>query len=273
MIGYTRAASRLAALVGLTIGLVALYAIVAVAGEYARRRVVRLWHRNAARIVGVQIAAQGYVAAPGTLLVSNHVSYLDVLALGALSEVSFVAKASIATWPVIGTLARLANTLFVERRGRACVGQVEMIANMLDTGRSVVLFAEGTSTAGRTVLPFKSTLFEAAQDLVQPVSIVYAKDITGADLPIEERRIHPWIGEDLLMPHLWALLQHRGVVCEILFHQPVSAAAFESRKELAEHCRDACGRGLMLTRKRRAVFPVYEEGEDWLGTPIFGLLR
>lgn len=273
MIGYARALVRLTALVGVTIGLLALYAAVSVAGEDARRRVVQVWHRCASRIVGVHVATRGYVATPGTLLVANHVSYLDVLALGALSEASFVAKASIATWPIIGTLAKLANTLFVERRGRNCVGQVEMIAGVLEAGRSVVLFAEGTSTTGRTVLPFKSTLFEAARGLVQPVSIVYAKDITGSDLPIEERRIHPWIGEDLLMPHLWALLQHRGVVCEILFHEPVSASAFESRKALADHCRDACGRGLVVTRRRRAAFPNLEDSGDWLGSPIFGLLR
>jgi 1-acyl-sn-glycerol-3-phosphate acyltransferase len=146
----------------------------------------------------------------------------------------------------------------------------------LNDRQSVVLFPEGTSTTGRMVLPFKSTLFEAVRGTphaltVQPVTIAYVKSIHGWDLPIEERRIHPWIGEDELVPHLWAMLKHPGVVADLLFHQPVAADTFASRKELAEHCRAASAHGLVVARRRTAL-PVAANADDWLESPLFGLL-
>ena len=276
MIGYARAGSRLIALAILTLSLLVLYGASFWRGASARRRIARAWHAGAARIVGIHIRAQGAIAAPGALIAANHVSYIDVIALGALSEATFVAKASVARWPVIGFLARLVNTLFVDRSGTQCLGQIKAIAAMLNDRRSVVLFPEGTSTTGRMVLPFKSTLFAAVRDarapvMVQPVTIAYVKSIHGWDLPIEERRIHPWIGDDELVPHLWAMLKHPGVVADVMFHPPVRADAFASRKELAEHCRRATAHGLVVARRRTAL-PVAANADDWLQSPLFGLL-
>jgi 1-acyl-sn-glycerol-3-phosphate acyltransferase len=276
VIGYARAGSRLIALAILTLSLLVLYGASFWRGASARRRIVRAWHTAAARIVGIYIRAQGAIAAPGALIAANHVSYIDVIALGALSEATFVAKASVARWPVIGFLARLVNTLFVDRSGTQCLGQIKAIAAMLNDRRSVVLFPEGTSTTGRMVLPFKSTLFAAVRDarapvMVQPVTIAYVKSIHGWDLPIEERRIHPWIGDDELVPHLWAMLKHPGVVADVMFHPPVRADAFASRKELAEHCGRATAHGLVVARRRTAL-PVAANADDWLQSPLFGLL-
>lgn len=276
MIAVVRAGSRLTALTILTLSLLAVYSASFWRGANARRRIVRAWHVAAARIVGIHIRAHGSIAAPGALIASNHVSYIDVVALGALSEATFVAKASVARWPVIGFLARLVNTLFVDRSSSQCLSQIKSIAGALNDRQSVVLFPEGTSTAGRTVLPFKSTLFEAVRGtgrsvMVQPVTIAYVKDINGWDLPIDERRIHPWIGEDELVPHLWAMLKHPGVVADVLFHPPVCADAFASRKELAEHCHVASAHGLIVARRRTAL-PIAENADEWLESPLFGLL-
>lgn len=276
MIGYLRALSRLAALTALTLSLLAVYAASFWRTDVARRQIVRTWHRTAARIVGIQIHALGPVASTGTLIAANHVSYIDIIALGALTGATFVAKSSVAHWPIIGFLARLTNTLFVDRTGTQSLTQVQAITATLNAGHSVVMFPEGTSTAGRTVLPFKSTLFEAARRTrqiapVQPVTISYAKRRDGTDLPIDERRVHPWVGDDELVPHLWALLQHPGVVADVQFHKPVIAHTFASRKELAEHCQAASAHGLIAAR-RRAVITVAEGAEDWLVSPVLGLL-
>ena len=276
MIASLRAAGRLLALTTLTLSLLALYSASFWRGATARRRIVRAWHVAAARIVGIHIRAHGQIAAPGSLIAANHVSYIDVIALGALSEATFVAKASVARWPVIGFLARLVNTLFVDRSSTHCLGQIKAIASALNDRQSVVLFPEGTSTAGRMVLPFKSTLFEAVRGTdhpvtIQPVTIAYVKNIHGWDLPIDERRIHPWIGDDELVPHLWAMLKHPGVVADVIFHQPVAAEAFSSRKELAEHCRAVSAHGLIVARRRTAL-PTAENAEEWLESPLFGLL-
>lgn len=277
MIGYARATVRLSALATLTLALLALYAASFWRSDLARRNIVRMWHRAAARIVGIQIRAHGPVAPAGTLIAANHISYIDILALGALTGATFVAKSSVARWPVIGFLSRLINTVFVDRAGTQSLGQVNAIARMLDRGHAVVMFPEGTSTAGRTVLPFKSTLFEAARRThaktpVQPVTVAYAKGRDGADLPIDERRVHPWIGDDELVPHLWALLQHPGVVADVLFHEPVRADAFASRKDLAEHCQAATAHGLVVARRRTALPAVAADAEDWFKAPLFGLL-
>ena len=284
MIANFRAVSRLSALVVLTLSLLALYGASFWSGAGVRRSIVRAWHRGAARIVGIRIRAQGAIAAPGALLAANHVSYIDVIALGALTDATFVAKASVARWPVIGFLARLVNTLFVERTGSDCLNQIKAIARELNAHRSVVLFPEATSTAGRTVLPFKSTLFEAARSAgfeaarhsgrpiqVQPVTIAYAKGLNGWDLPIDERRIHPWIGEDELVPHLWAMLKHPGALADVIFHPAVAADAFASRKELADNCGNATARGLMVARRRTAL-PFAEDAETWIESRLFGLL-
>jgi len=283
MIGYLRAISRLSALTILTLTLLALYIASSWRGDAARRHIVRAWHIAAARIVGIHIRAHGPIAPEGSLLASNHVSYIDVIALGALTESTFVAKASVAHWPVIGFLARLLNTLFVDRSSVHSLSQIETIAAALRKGLTVVLFPEGTSSTGRTVLPFKSTLFESVRDhdqskigrpvMVQPVTIAYAKDIRGWDLPIDERRIHPWVGEDELVPHLWAMLKHPGVIADVMFHQPVASDAFASRKALAEHCHGACAHGLIVARRRTAL-PMVQNAKDWLEleSPLFGML-
>ena len=276
MIATARAIARIGALTALTLASLTLYGASFWCGAGVRRRIVRAWHLSAARIVGIHIRAQGTVAPAGSLIACNHVSYIDVIALGALTEATFVAKAGVARWPVIGFLARLANTLFVDRTGSHCLSQIQAISQMLNRGQSVILFPEGTSSAGRTVLPFKSTLFAATQNSanpisVQPVTLAYAKGIDGWDLPIDERRIHPWIGEDELVPHLWSMLKHRGVVADLQFHAPVAAQTFATRKELAEHCQRASAHGLVVARRRTALPPI-ADAEDWLKAPLFGLL-
>jgi 1-acyl-sn-glycerol-3-phosphate acyltransferase len=276
MIATARAIARIGALTVLTLSSLAIYGASFWCGAKMRRGIVRAWHASAARIVGIHIRAQGIVAPAGSLIACNHVSYIDVIALGALTEATFVAKASVARWPVIGFLARLVNTLFVDRTGSHCLSQIQAISRMLTNSQSVILFPEGTSTAGRTVLGFKSTLFAATQSaenpvMVQPVTIAYAKGIDGWDLPIDERRIHPWIGEDELVPHLWSMLKHRGVVADVQFHAPVAAHTFASRKDLAEHCQRASAHGLVVARRRTAL-PAVTDAEEWLKAPLFGLL-
>jgi 1-acyl-sn-glycerol-3-phosphate acyltransferase len=123
------------------------------------RRLARTWHRGCCTIAGLRLRVRGAPAAFGsTLLVANHVSYLDVVVLGSLVNVSFIAKAEVAGWPLIG---RIGGTIFVERRGSCSAGQRDRVAVRLARGDDLILFAEGTSSDGGRVLPFKSALFAA----------------------------------------------------------------------------------------------------------------
>jgi 1-acyl-sn-glycerol-3-phosphate acyltransferase len=139
---------------------------VALRGLKCKTRVRPLWLqqscRRLLRVLNVEVDAHGPVPTSG-LLVCNHLSYLDVLVLGSLAPAVFVAKREVKHWPVFGWFAALAGTVFVDRKRRIQTGQAaKEIEAVLDSGQLIVLFPEGTSSDGKTVLPFKSSLLEPA---------------------------------------------------------------------------------------------------------------
>ena len=121
------------------------------------------------RIFATETRVIGPIPAHG-LLISNHLSYLDVIVLGSLTSSVFVAKHDVKSWPVFGWLASRAGTVYVNRERRAQVGQVaDQMQTVLAADVLVILFPEGTSSDGRTVLPFKSSLLEPATQPAQPL--------------------------------------------------------------------------------------------------------
>jgi 1-acyl-sn-glycerol-3-phosphate acyltransferase len=146
---------------------------------HARAAWLRRWSRFASRVVGIRVTTRGSMPRSG-LLVCNHLSYLDVIVLSSIQPCVFVAKRGIATWPLFGPLARVAGTIFVDRERRlASADVVDLVRDAINGGTLVVLFPEGTSSDGSTVLPFKSALLESAVQLRCPVAtaaIEYAID-------------------------------------------------------------------------------------------------
>src|SRR5690606_28875930 len=132
-------------------------------GWWSERILPQLWHRLSLKVMRVHVSAQGEPArGKPVLLVANHVSWTDILVLGSITGVHFVSKAEVRNWPVMGQFARLQRSVFIEReRRRASPEQAREIAERLSDGDPVVLFAEGTTGDGNSVLPFKSTLFGA----------------------------------------------------------------------------------------------------------------
>lgn len=194
------------------------------------------WHRRACRILGLRVRVLGEPEPTPALYAANHVSWLDVAALGATIPADFVAKSEVAGWPAIGLLARAGGTVFLRREcGRSAARAVETLIERLACGRSVVVFPEGTSTAGRDVLPFKSALFEAPARLgcdVQPVSIRYREGASVA----------PFIGDDSFLPHLLRVLAEPETEVE-LFFGPRLCGHGRERGELARRARGfAAGR-------------------------------
>jgi lyso-ornithine lipid O-acyltransferase len=222
----------------------------------APRRIVRLWHRGCCRIVGLRVRVRGArVASDPALFVANHVSYLDIVVLGSLVDAGFVAKAEVAAWPLIGLLARIGRTVFVQRRAAYCAAQRNALAERLRAGDSLILFAEGTSSDGGRVLPFKSALFAAVERSpggpairVQPVTIAYARLRGGLSIDYALRSLYAWYGDMALAPHLWAVLGLPGALIEVRFHAPLVAAEFGSRKALARHAERQVADGLVAAR-------------------------
>jgi 1-acyl-sn-glycerol-3-phosphate acyltransferase len=162
-------------------------------------------------------------------LVSNHLSYLDVLVLGALAPSVFVAKREVKNWPIFGWFARLAGTLFAHRELRTQVGPLtRRLRTMLEQGILVVLFPEGTSSDGRTILPFKSALLEPATDSSRPLSAcLIAYRLEDGDVGEE---VCYW--KDMtFVPHLFNLLSKRRIEASLFFSGNLERNA--NRKDLA----------------------------------------
>lgn len=170
---------------------------------------------------------------PGTLFVTNHISWADIPLLASVLDADFVAKADIAGWPVLGRLAKRLNPVFVARDcKRSAHAQADAIRQRLLAGRSVILCAEGTTSVGDTVLPFKSCLFEAADAAtqIQPLAIRYCQ-MDGCALPPERMREVAWIDDDDLLPGAMRVAKQQ-TVAQIMFLPPIPT--IPNRKILAQ---------------------------------------
>ena len=192
------------------------------------------WHNRLADILGVRITVSGHRPRPPALLVSNHVSWLDIIVLGGLTHTDFLSKHEVREWPVVGWLAARAGTLFI-RRGHGQTGTIsEQIAHRLRQDGLLTLFPEGTTTDGREVRPFFSRLFAAAVDTgtdVVPVALRY--HVRGHHDPVA-----PYTGDQSLADNLRGLLRRECTEVHVVFGEPISLRG-HSRKEVAELARAA----------------------------------
>src|SRR5262249_32926567 len=137
---------------------------------HARAKWLHHWGRFACCVLGIRVRLHGSMPSSG-LLVSNHLSYLDIVVLSSIRPCVFVAKRDVANWPLFGWLARAAGAIFIDRERRFSSNKgVDLIRKTIATGTVVVLFPEGTSSDGSTVLPLKSALLESAVQLRCPVA-------------------------------------------------------------------------------------------------------
>jgi 1-acyl-sn-glycerol-3-phosphate acyltransferase len=200
------------------------------------------YHRFVAWLFGIHIRVVGARPAgkDGALILANHTGWMDIVIFSAVMPLSFVAKSEVASWPFFGTLARLQRTVFVARARRSQTGAArDDIRDRLLAGDTLVLFPEGTSSDGNTVLPFKSALLGAAEAqmedgrhvMVQPVSTAYT-GIHGIPMGRENRPLYAWYGDMELVPHLWEALKAGPLDVVVEFHPPLSLDAMD-RKALA----------------------------------------
>ena len=199
---------------------------------YARAAWLHAWCRFACRVLGIRVRTHGSMPSSG-LLVSNHLSYLDIVVLSSIRPCVFVAKRDVATWPLFGWLAHAAGTIFVDRERRfSSPKAVNAIGDAIANGSVVVIFPEGTSSDGSTVLPFKSALLESAVQLRAPmaaVSIDYALD----DGSVADEVCY-W-RDMTLVPHLLNLLFKREIRAIYSFFPGKVRAG--NRKEIARELR------------------------------------
>ncbi|MGH6763309.1 MAG: lysophospholipid acyltransferase family protein [Phyllobacterium sp.] len=244
MIATLRIVLVLSAFVAMTIALVPVQYLFLKWGSALQRSLPRLFHRILCRLLGFRVETRGKMAEGRPLLLAaNHVSWSDIVVLSSLGEVSFIAKSEVRDWPLFGVFARLQRSVFVERERRSTTGQqASEIATRLGQGEAIVLFAEGTTASGNTLLPFKTSLFGAAQlaigesgvesVLVQPVSIAYTR-LHGMPMGRYHRPVAAWVGDTDLLPHLKGILREGAIDVEVSFGEPVPITARTDRKKLA----------------------------------------
>lgn len=204
-------------------------------GSAARATERHFMARLARRLV-TRITIDGAAdAGPGTLYIANHVSWLDIPVLGSALDASFVSKADVAHMPLLGRLARRTGTIFIVREDRHRVHhQAGEIEARLREGDSLILFPEGTTSDGRAVHPFRSSLFEAAQHAarIQPLAIAYVA-LDGA--AFEDVG---WVGSEPLGDNFARVIAMR-IVARIRLMPAFAPASGESRKHLAARCHAA----------------------------------
>ncbi len=255
-----RAAFRIAGFVVLTAALVPAQALAIAFSRPCSRRLPIFFFRLYCRLFGFSVRVKGKQEPGGpTLFVCNHISYVDIVVLGSVIAASFISRADIADWPLIGLLARLHRTVFIDRVSRRVARHRDDVSARLALGDDLILFPEGTSDDGNTVLPFKSALFSVAEQevrgrplAVQPVSIAYTR-LDGLPIGREQRQRYAWYGDMTLLPHAWRMLSLGRVSVMVEFHTAVSGAAFESRKALAAHCYRVIAAGVAAANAGRAA--------------------
>lgn len=201
-----------------------------------------LFHRAFLRLFGVRVMQSGTPPAPGeaALVLANHVSWLDIIAVGSLRPLSFVAKSEIAGWPLIGALAGLQRTIYIDRQRRGATATVSTaMGHRLAEGELVVLFAEGTTGDGTRLLPFRSSLVGAARAALQaeagrgrvrlqPLAITYPRR-NGLPVTRAERAEIAWYG-DMELAHLAAFVQGGPIDVHVVWGAPIVFEATTDRK-------------------------------------------
>lgn len=256
--GWLRLFRRaLPVLIVLILGLLALMAVRA--GELILCRGKRRLSPNCAMYVsrfalfslGFRVTRRGEPMQGGGAVVANHSTWADIFALNAYQKVCFVAKSEVRSWPGIGLLARATGTVFIRRDPREAARQRDVFRQRLEAGDCLLFFPEGTSTDGRRVLPFRSTLFDAflgegmAQMRIQPVTVVWHAP-EGS-----EPGYYGWWGDMDFAPNLLMVLtSRRQGRLELTYHPPVLAAEIGERKRLAQMAGDQVRAGHVLAEGR-----------------------
>jgi 1-acyl-sn-glycerol-3-phosphate acyltransferase len=211
----------------------------------ARRHIPVLYHRILCALIDVRVTVLGTRLNESPLLiVSNHVSLLDIPVIGSVAPVVFVAKQEIAGWPLFGWLAKLGRSVFVDRNQRCKTRDVNAeIGQRLAESDPVVLFGEGTSSDGNRVLPFRTALIGAARNAlaasgnvrrvwIQPLSIAYTS-LHGFPLGRQHRPIVAWYGDSALWQHLIGIVSRGAIDVVITWGEPIAFDETSDRKAVA----------------------------------------
>lgn len=201
----------------------------------AQHRIIQNWLHRCAEIIGIDIQVHGEPAKPPTFVVANHISWLDILIISSVLPVSFLSKAEIRDWPLVGTLAAKAGTLFIHRGSKNGAAEaIELMQIKLRAGHDVASFPEAKTTDGTSVHVFHSRLFAAAIEtgsLVQPVALHYPH-MNGVN------PIVPFLEEPNIVKHAFHIMSAKRTIAEVTICKPIDSKG-QMRKQVAQSARNA----------------------------------
>ena len=205
-----------------------------------QHKIIQKWLHRSAEIIGIDIQVHGTPAKAPIFVVANHISWLDIIIISSVLPVSFLSKAEIRKWPVIGTLAAKAGTLFIQRGSRNGAAEaVELVKVKLNAGHSVASFPEAKTTDGTSVHVFHARLFAAAIETntpIQPVALRYP--------PLQEHHatrintIVPYVEGPNLVQHAFRIMCAKRTIAEVTICDELQNEN-QLRKELAQSARDS----------------------------------
>ena len=192
-----------------------------------RRELHLAWSEKMLSVLGVALEVRGAPHPSAKLVVGNHVSWLDIIAINSVMPSRFVSKAEVAHWPVVGRLVTAAGTLYLVReRRRDAMRVLGLMAQALQNGDTVAVFPEGTTGPGGHIMPFHANLLQAAIDApapVQPVVIAYRE---------QGHAVSPsaaYVGDTDLLESLWMIVTARQLVVRVEFLEARSVAHADRR--------------------------------------------
>jgi 1-acyl-sn-glycerol-3-phosphate acyltransferase len=201
-----------------------------------RHLVIRTWATGMIRIIGILLEVSGSAPLTPFILVSNHLSYIDILVYMAVLDCRLISKSEVSSWPVLGALARQAGTVFIDRELTRDVVRVGLVMEDLHRrGEGVIFFPEGTSSSGMRVMSFRSGLLSYAAVSGVPVHFSAIRYETRADDPAASRAVC-WWGDMTFADHFFRFLSLRGVRAELVFGS--CTVTNTDRKKLATELRE-----------------------------------
>lgn len=211
----------------------------------------QLWHRAVCGALGIDVIVEGRpLDGVQVAYVGNHLSYLDIPVVGSVLHGSFIAKREMRRWPVFGWLAMLQRTLFISRDPRDAAKVVAQADAVLDSGRNLIVFPEGTSSPGLRVLPFKSSLFSVLERhlgeglKIQPFTI----DLRAVDgrpvTDVVDRDAYAYYADMTLAPHFWTFMRGKGAQVRLVFHPPLVLPEGSDRKQASSIAHACVASGL-----------------------------
>jgi 1-acyl-sn-glycerol-3-phosphate acyltransferase len=215
--------------------------------QQQRAQEIQNWSLALLKLLNIEVKVSGVTPGqhpPNTLLIANHISWLDIFALNCVTVAHYVAKSDILSWPFIGWLVKSAGTLFIDRHNRRDTSRINQhLARALENGNCMAVFPESTTTEGDVLLPFKASLFESvllSKGTVQPVALRYL-DAEG-----QFTTAAAYAGDTTFMQSLASMFTQPKMTVELTFLPSLHALDFETRFALSEAAREVVANELKL---------------------------